>query len=75
LDHHPGHLRQNSMDSQKSHDSAQQQQQGGSSKADELVQHGSSGSSRLRPAGVPVHHSDSFCGEAGTASPSEIYAR
>jgi hypothetical protein len=29
----------------------------------------------LRPAGQAVHHSDSFCAEAGQASPSELYAR
>jgi hypothetical protein len=65
------HLRHNSMDSAGSHDLAQQQQSG-SSKAHEQGRHGGS---RLRPAGQPVHHSDSFCAEAGQASPSEIYAR
>ncbi|KAF6262194.1 hypothetical protein COO60DRAFT_1699466 [Scenedesmus sp. NREL 46B-D3] len=71
---HLEHVRQDSMSLQGSHDLAQQQQ-GGSSKADEQGRHGSSGSGRLRPDGQPVHHSDSFCAEGGNASASEIYAR
>lgn len=49
-----------------------QQQQGSPSRQQQLQeQHGG----RLRPVGPPVHHSDSFTGEAANASPSEIFAR